>query len=75
MDNLYFIPNNICGVKEFGHHGSLYTKPKAHAEEEKNARGRTKKVQIAKQHHRGQSRPRPTEIIKGKSGMPSKVGS
>ena len=24
----------ICGVKEFGHPGPLYTKPKAHAEEE-----------------------------------------
>ena len=23
-----------CGVKEFGHPGPLYTKPKAHAEEE-----------------------------------------
>ena len=23
-----------CGVKEFGHLGPLYTKPKAHAEEE-----------------------------------------
>ena len=24
----------MCGVKEFGHRGPLYTKPKAHAEEE-----------------------------------------
>ena len=34
-----------------------------------------KKVQIAKQHHQGQSCPWPTEIIEGKSGMPSKAAS
>ena len=34
-----------------------------------------KKVQIAKQHCRGQSCSQPTEIIEGKSGMPSKVAS
>ena len=34
-----------------------------------------KKVQIAKQHRQGQSYPLPTEIIEGKSGMPSKAAS
>ena len=29
------IDNINCGVKEFGHLGPLYTKPNAHAEEEK----------------------------------------
>ena len=28
------ILKGYCGVKEFGHPGPLYTKPKAHAEEE-----------------------------------------
>ena len=42
---------------------------------ERNARGRTKKVQVAKRHRRGQSCPRPTEIIRRKSGMPLKAAS
>ena len=29
------ILRGYCGVKEFGHPGPLYTKPKAHAEKEK----------------------------------------
>ena len=31
---LFDFCNVRCEVKEFGHPGSLYTKPKAHAEEE-----------------------------------------
>ena len=41
----------------------------------RNARGWTKRVPIAKRHHQGQSYPRPTEIIRKKSGMPLKTAS
>ena len=44
-------------------------------QERRNARGRTKKAQITKQHRRGQSCPRPARIVDGKSGMPPKACS
>ena len=65
----------ICGVKEFGNPGLLYTKPQGPCRGERNARGRTKKVQIAQKHRRGQSCSRPAEIIEGKRGTPSKAAS
>ena len=33
----------MCGVKEFGHLGPLYTKPKAHTEEEEKPEDERKK--------------------------------
>ena len=56
----------MYGVKEFGHLGPLYTKPKAHAEEEEMPEDERRK---------SKSCSRPTEIIEGKSGMPLKAAS
>ena len=36
----------MCGVKEFGHLGPLYTKPKAHAEEEEKPEDERKKSKL-----------------------------
>ena len=38
--------NNFCGVKEFGHLGPLYTKPKAFAEEEETFEDERKKSKL-----------------------------
>ena len=40
---IFIFKNCICGVKEFGNSGPLYTKPKAHTEEEEMAEDEQRK--------------------------------
>ena len=41
-----YIKIYICGVKEFGHLSPLYTKPKAHAEEEEMPDDERRKLKL-----------------------------
>ena len=41
----------------------------------RNTRGLTKRAPVARRHCRGQSCPRPTEIVRKKSDMPLKITS
>ena len=69
------ILRGYCGVKELSSPGPLHTGPKAHTEGEEMPKDEKKRVEVAKRHSRGQSCPRPTKIVRRKSGMPLNTAS
>ena len=71
---LYYFIIFLCGQRTQQPQPTLY-RAQDPCRRGRNAWGWTKKIQIAKRHHRGQSCPRPTEIIRKKRGMPLKAAS